>query len=53
MRAATGPKRIAIVQGHPGFAPIHATLIGSVEAMSNASRTRWLKKLASLGRAVA
>jgi putative NADPH-quinone reductase len=41
------------ILGFVGFAPIHATLIGSVEAMTDASRSRWLTKLAALGRAAA
>jgi putative NADPH-quinone reductase len=39
------------ILGFVGFAPIHTTLIGSVETVSDANRARWLAKLAALGRA--
>jgi putative NADPH-quinone reductase len=38
------------ILGFVGVAPIHATLVGLVESMSDARRSGWLKKLAELGR---
>lgn len=39
------------ILGFVGIAPIHETLVGLVEGMSEARRTRWLSRLARLGRA--
>jgi putative NADPH-quinone reductase len=41
------------ILGFVGVAPIHATLVGLVESMSDARRSGWLKKLAELGRRAA
>ena len=38
------------VLGFVGFAPVHETLVGMVEAMDDAQRTRWLGRLRALGR---
>ena len=38
------------ILGFVGFAPVRETLIGSVESMAEADRTKWLAKLAALGR---
>lgn len=37
------------ILGFVGIGPIHETLIGMVESMSEPDRTSWLKKLAALG----
>lgn len=37
------------ILGFVGFAPIHETLIGSVESLGPAGVARWLKKLGKLG----
>jgi putative NADPH-quinone reductase len=39
------------ILGMCGIAPIHATLVGNVEAPGAAGRTRWLDKLRALGAA--
>jgi putative NADPH-quinone reductase len=39
------------ILGFVGIAPIHETLIGSVEALDVEERAAWLTKLAALGRA--
>jgi hypothetical protein len=39
------------VLGFVGFAPVHETLIGSVEGLAAADRERWLRKLGRLGEA--
>jgi len=39
------------ILGFAGIAPIHETLIGGVEALDDSQRTKWLRKLALLGRA--
>ena len=38
------------ILGFAGMAPIHDTLIGKVEGMSDAQRGKWLRRLADLGR---
>jgi putative NADPH-quinone reductase len=38
------------ILGFVGIAPIHETLIGSVEGLSEAERGQWLARLAALGR---
>lgn len=38
------------ILGFAGIAPIHETLIGSVEGLSDAVRRKWLTKLEALGR---
>jgi putative NADPH-quinone reductase len=38
------------ILGFCGFAPIHETLVGSVEALSAPQRDAWLRKLNRLGR---
>jgi putative NADPH-quinone reductase len=38
------------ILGFVGFAPVRETLIGSVEAMDDAGRQKWLDRLAALGR---
>lgn len=38
------------ILGFVGMAPIHETLIGEVEGMSDSRRRQWLRKLAALGR---
>ncbi len=38
------------ILGFAGIAPIHETLIGSVEGLSDAARRKWLTKLETLGR---
>jgi putative NADPH-quinone reductase len=38
------------ILGPVGFAPIHETLVGRIEGLSDAERQRWLGKLAALGR---
>ena len=38
------------ILGFVGFAPIHETLIGSVETIDDAQRRKWLDKIAALGR---
>ena len=38
------------ILGFAGIAPIHETLIGSVESLSDAGRQKWLTKLEALGR---
>ncbi len=37
------------ILGFVGIAPIHETLVGTVEGMGAADRERWLRKLAALG----
>jgi putative NADPH-quinone reductase len=41
------------ILGLVGIAPIHETLVGSVENLSDAERDAWLKKLRQLGRKAA
>jgi putative NADPH-quinone reductase len=41
------------VLGFVGIAPVHETLIGMVERMSQQERERWLEKLRALGRKAA
>jgi putative NADPH-quinone reductase len=41
------------ILGFVGFAPIHETLIGSVESLDDAARRKWLAKLSALGRSAA
>jgi putative NADPH-quinone reductase len=38
------------ILGFVGIAPIHETLIGSVEGLSEAERAKWLQRLGALGR---
>lgn len=38
------------ILGFVGMAPVHETLIGSVEAMDDAQRARWLSRLRAMGR---
>jgi putative NADPH-quinone reductase len=38
------------ILGFVGFAPVHETLIGSVESIDDAGRGKWLERLAALGR---
>jgi putative NADPH-quinone reductase len=38
------------ILGFVGFAPVHETLIGSVESIDDAGRGKWLGRLAALGR---
>lgn len=38
------------ILGFVGIAPIHETLVGSVEGLDDAGRRRWLARLAALGR---
>jgi putative NADPH-quinone reductase len=38
------------ILGFVGIAPIHETLVGSVEGLSDAQRQQWLAKLRALGR---
>jgi putative NADPH-quinone reductase len=38
------------ILGLVGFAPIHETLVGMIEGLSDADRERWLGKLRALGR---
>ena len=38
------------ILGFAGMAPIHETLVGQVEGMSDAQRGKWLRRLAALGR---
>ena len=38
------------ILGFAGIAPIHETLVGSVEGLSEAARAKWLGKLEALGR---
>lgn len=38
------------ILGFVGIAPVHETLIGSVESMSDAHRARWLSTMRKLGR---
>ena len=40
------------ILGFAGIAPIHETLVGSVEGLSDAQRQKWLAKLKALGRRV-
>ena len=37
------------ILGFVGFAPVHETLIGSVESIDDAGRGKWLERLAALG----
>lgn len=39
------------ILGFVGIAPVHETLIGGVESMSDAARQRWLARLRALGAA--
>ncbi|WP_280156009.1 NAD(P)H-dependent oxidoreductase [Piscinibacter sp. XHJ-5] len=39
------------ILGFVGIAPVHETLIGSVEGLTPAQREGWLRKLAALGKA--
>ena len=41
------------ILGFVGIAPVHETLIGGVETLDDAGRTRWLEKLERLGEAAA
>ena len=41
------------ILGFVGIAPIHETLVGSVEGLDEAGRKEWLAKLAALGRKAA
>jgi len=41
------------ILGFVGIAPIHTTLIGMVEGLSDAKRSAWLAKLSTLGRQAA
>jgi len=38
------------ILGFVGIAPIHETLVGSVEGLSDSQRAKWLAKFAALGR---
>lgn len=38
------------ILGFAGIAPIHETLIGSIEGLDDAGRKKWLNRLESLGR---
>lgn len=38
------------ILGFVGIAPIHETLVGTVEGLSEAKRRGWLQKLGRLGR---
>lgn len=38
------------ILGFVGIAPIHETLVGSVEGLSDTHKTKWLMQLATLGR---
>ena len=38
------------ILGFVGIAPIHETLVGSIESMTDAQRGLWLRKLEALGR---
>jgi putative NADPH-quinone reductase len=38
------------ILGFVGMAPLHETLVGQVESMSDAQRRQWLRRFAALGR---